>query len=127
MGERCKAVKENGLQCKNITTDPSGYCAVHPMDIDELSKLQELEKRIHQLEKTIAKLNLQRNTGDRKQILSKFYHANKNNEHVLNDIKQRLSNGGLPTDKIPWTYVKKYTDNMFDMLPEEEQLKWHVQ
>ena len=127
MGERCKAITANKLRCKNTATDATGLCTAHMPKTDVVMvDIADLEARVCAIEAALAKLVLFKSSSPKKKVLRMFYHAHKTNETILNDIKDKLQKGGLPINKIPWTYIKQYTDNIFNNMSREDQEIWYA-
>lgn len=152
MSQRCKAIKENGLKCKNVAVDDSELCSSHlkmskkrkgddtnPVmdngDVEDI--IEDFRTRIEKLESCINTLSLgvkkERKTTDagiRRKAMFIFYKEKKNEDDIISQLKHKLETAGLLKTKdgkdcIHWTLIKECTDEIFNSLSEEDKMIWY--
>lgn len=123
---RCTAKKSNGFNCKNLTTNDLGLCAVHMSkrkkliedveknNIDDTKEMKDtihsLINRITILEGEISKLQVHDKTIPKKKrnmtelgLIRKakfiYYKSLKNDATIINDLRAKLQASGLHTTK----------------------------
>lgn len=96
------------------------------IDFDIDAMLDDITVKMERLNK-VKKILKTVNTEVETKARWSFYHANKNNDFIVGDLRTKLKSSGLYLIKnnkevIPYRFVKEYTDNAFNTLdPSEKQ------
>lgn len=140
-GARCKAKKCNGtnfchLHGGKVVDDahapPHAPCvdAGAMENVNDLVANAEINARIAKLKAEIKELQKLKRSFKGNKVLNKakmiFYHDNKNNQDILNNLRKSLATAnllatrmvkGVAKEIIPWHFVKICTDQAFASSP----------
>lgn len=103
---------------------PSDKVVVH--DIDSITAVMDtLTMKLTKLRK-LKKMMMNMEAEIEKKAMSMYYHHNKTNQVVLADLRTKLQSVGLylvkdNKERIPYQFVREYTNNNFAQLSNEEK------
>lgn len=107
----------------NLVNNPQQPVLVEPQQTSEFNldaMLEEVTMKLEQLNK-VKKLLKNASAEVETKAKLMFYHANKTNPDLMNELRTKLKTCGLYLVKnnkeiIPYTFVKEYTDNAFNAM-----------
>jgi len=106
-----------------IAPPPIQQTPVPTLNIDDM--LEEITLKMEKLNKVKRILKTANSEVDSKAKWM-FYHTNKTNPDLVGDIRTKLQSCGLYLIKnnkevLPYRFVKEYTDNSFNAMPQQEK------